>query len=86
LKGKDMEQLEFFDKMEETNPICPICGNIFEKTRSNRIYCSVRCSKKIFRENVKKIKVKIFKSCKNCGNSFEKKKSIKTYPKKYKDK
>ena len=41
-----MEQLNFFEKLEETNPICPVCGNSFEKTRSNHVCCSQKCNNK----------------------------------------
>ena len=41
-----MEQLDFFNTLEQTKPICPICGNGFEKTRSNHIYCSPKCYNK----------------------------------------
>ena len=41
-----MTQLNFFEKLEETKPICTVCGNIFEKTKSNHICCSPKCYNK----------------------------------------
>ncbi len=41
-----MEQLDFFNTLEQTKHICPVCGNGFEKTRSNHIYCSSKCYNK----------------------------------------
>ena len=41
-----MEQLNFFEKLEETKPICLVCGNIFEKFK-NKKYCSNSCFKKV---------------------------------------
>jgi len=79
----DMEQLDFFNTLEQTKSICPVCGNGFEKTRSNHIYCSKNCGDKKYKENVKKLKVKIFGVCKKCGNNFEKKKSNQIYCSKY---
>ena len=39
-----MEQLEFFDIMDGVKkPICPVCGNSFEKNKFNQIYCSKKC-------------------------------------------
>ena len=41
-----MEQLNFFEKLEEPNkPICPVCGNDFEKYK-NKKFCSKKCSNK----------------------------------------
>jgi hypothetical protein len=38
-----MEQLNFFDKLEENKkPICPVCGDFF-KYKYNKIYCSPEC-------------------------------------------
>jgi len=69
-----MEQLEFFDKMEETNPICPICGNGFEKTykNQNKIYCSPKCARKGYKNSIKEPEHLKFISCVICNNVFKK--------------
>ncbi len=51
-----MEQLEFFEKLEEVKkPICPVCGNSFERSRPNQIktYCSIKCRKIKYRSDNK---------------------------------
>jgi len=37
-----MEQLNFFEKLEKTKPICPVCGKAF-KYKYNKTYCSAEC-------------------------------------------
>ena len=41
-----MEQLDFFNTLEQNKTICPVCGNSFEKTRSSHICCSQKCNNK----------------------------------------
>jgi len=31
--------LDFFNTLEETKPICPVCGNSFEKVVHNKKQC-----------------------------------------------
>lgn len=38
-----MEQLDFFNTLEQNKTICPVCGNTFEKNVHNRKYCSEKC-------------------------------------------
>ena len=54
----NMKQLDFFNILEQTKPICPVCGNGFEKTRSNHIYCSSKCNLKSYYEKNKDKKLK----------------------------
>lgn len=52
-----MDQLNFFEKLEEPNkPICLYCGNLFEnyKGRKKKECCSMECRVKYKRESVKK--------------------------------
>lgn len=59
------EQLEFI--LEEVKkPICPVCGNGFEKNRDWQKFCSKICSN-ISYFGYKKIKV----NCLECGDVFE---------------
>lgn len=56
-----MEQLDFFNTLEQNKPICPVCGNGFDKTRRWQKFCSISCrqitgSRKYRRKNEKKIK------------------------------
>jgi len=74
-----MEQLNFFEKMEEVeNIICPVCGNSFEKTRRWQKFCSISCrqitsSIKYRQENKEKIKEKSKKYRIRCKNTVIKK-------------
>lgn len=46
-----MEQLDFFNNLEQNKPICPICGNTFEKYKRKK-YCSKSCiNKKHYEKN-----------------------------------
>lgn len=54
-----MEQLDFFNTLEQTKHICPVCGNSFEKTVYNKKYCSNSCNnKKWKKENKQKVNEK----------------------------
>jgi hypothetical protein len=73
-----MEQLNFFDKMEENRPICLTCGNSFEKYK-NKKCCSKNCYKirkremeKIIDREIRKQKVIETGICANCGNVYPK--------------
>lgn len=47
-----MEQLDF--SLEQTKPICLVCGNSFEKNKNyRRKYCSVKCNQKSYYEKNK---------------------------------
>jgi hypothetical protein len=68
-----MEQLNFLEKLEESNkPICPVCGNSFEKKYSRNIYCTIQCyhrdyykkNKKHISSNSKKWKINNKDKCK----------------------
>jgi len=65
-----MEQLEFFEKLEETKPICPVCGITFERNKFNpkQIYCNRNCRIKEwgpkYIKNILKVKVKKCNKCK----------------------
>jgi hypothetical protein len=49
-----MEQLDFFNTLEQTKPICPVCGNGFEKNKNYiQKYCSKKCNQKSFYEKNK---------------------------------
>lgn len=48
-----MEQLNFFEKLEKTKPICMDCGNSFEKNGKNKI-CSKDCRDKRKKDYYKK--------------------------------
>lgn len=80
-----MEQLDFFKTLEQTKPICPVCGNVFEKNVHNRKYCSEKCSITVKRISYKKWYIthgeernkKMRKGfgngvCLNCNNHFKK--------------
>lgn len=63
-----MEQLEFFNKIKETKPICPVCGNTFEKSKFARkhIYCSQKCLQRdYYQKNKNHILIKQQKYKKN---------------------
>lgn len=62
-----MEQLDFFNTLEQTKPVCPVCGNSFEKNVNYRKYCSQECA---FKKHIKYERIKT--SCIECGNVFEK--------------
>ena len=48
-----MEQLDFFNTLEQTKPICPICGNGFEKSKFHpkQVYCSKKCLNKVYNKS-----------------------------------
>jgi hypothetical protein len=42
-KGTSMSKLVDYGR-------CPMCGEIFERTREDRMYCSTKCRQAAFRE------------------------------------
>lgn len=62
-----MKQLDFFNTLEQTKAICPVCGNGFEKTRRWQKFCSKEC---LFKKHNAYERIKT--SCVECGNVFEK--------------
>ena len=63
----NMEQLEFFEKLEEfKKPICPVCGNGFEKNRDWQKFCSIDCKRRFKLGEIIKV------NCLVCGSVFEK--------------
>jgi hypothetical protein len=82
------DQLEF-NLEENKKPICPVCGNSFEKRIkiSRQKYCSKKCSNKynvdtnrINRRKSYNGSKKFYKfECKNCGKDFIKKSSKSIY-------
>ncbi len=87
-----MKQLDFFDKMEEVKkPLCAVCGNSFEKKIYNKIYCSIRCNNKKYRdenkEKIKKYRVENKETIKESKKKYyeENNVQIKEKNRKYKD-
>jgi hypothetical protein len=60
-----MEQLNFFEIIDNPTSVCPVCEKIFEKKILKAKYCSGRCSSKcsskiFYHKNKEKIKQKYF--------------------------
>jgi hypothetical protein len=63
-----MEQLNFFEKLEEVKkPICQGCNNIFNTNRNWQKFCSRRCFYSYHDSQKQKIKI----NCLECGEAFE---------------
>jgi hypothetical protein len=93
-----MQQLDFFNTLEQTKPICPICGNGFEraKRKPKQVYCSNKCYKKFYseanKEKIKEYKKEYIKAYRGKQNENSKayrernKEYFKAYDKAYREK